>query len=429
MIELYDLVNTAVFVVLAFLFINIFMDVRNKSQLSRIVIIVGWIVIEILLVKVFDDSYILRAVFTILCTSVFSFVLFSCKGIKLILFAFLEYAFNMAFEFLAYLLAIRFVGYVDIYEINANIAGVYGGVVSQILILIAIIVLNHIYKKRKYKYANVIDLCKYLMFPFVSLSMIVLFSYMSSGNEITTQEINSYIYLAIVFLFSNLYMYWMLKVDLDHKLEKEKIKIESEFAEQLSTLYKQISAEHKVIAGIEHEYKNNLVTINALVAARKYENLEKYLSENTIVPVISDVVDTGNSIVSAVFNAKYAEALRNDIKVRFDINNLEGLPVKDTDLVIILSNLFNNAIEACMNLETNRNIDVKINRINGLLFLSFSNSYTSSLKNVTSNKDIIDTNRHGFGLSNIRSIVKFYDGQMDIETVNQMFSVRIIIPE
>ena len=429
MIELYDVVNTVVFVVLAFLFMNVFLDTKSMRQYVRILLIVGWTIAEIIIAKCFDSDFVIKAIATIICTIVFSYFLFACRDLKLILFAFLEYAFNMAFEFLAYLFAIRFVEYIDIYEANASISGVYGGVVSQILILIAIIVMNYVFKNRKYQNANGIDLLKYLVFPFVSLSLIVVFSYMSSGREITNKEINSYIYLAIVFLFLNLYMYWMLKVDLDHKIEREKSRIENAFAEQLSTLYGQISEEHKVIAGIEHEYKNNLVTINALVASKKYAELEKYLLENTILPAISDVVDTGNSIVSAVFNAKYAEALRKNIKVRFEINNLEGLPVKDTDLVIILSNLFNNAIEACMALENDKYIDVKIIRINGLLFIAFSNPCSIDLLNFELNQNVNETNRHGFGLSNIRSIVNTCDGQMDIENTNQTFSVRIIIPE
>lgn len=121
--------------------------------------------------------------------------------------------------------------------------------------------------------------------------------------------------------------------------------------------------------------------------------------------------------------------MRKGIQVRFNLTNLCGLPINDTELVIILSNLFNNAIEACEKLEERKIITAIVNNLDGLLFVSFSNTVKNKVKASANLKtDKQNSNRHGYGIRNIKEIVHSYDGTINIEQGENYFSVSIMIP-
>ena len=94
---------------------------------------------------------------------------------------------------------------------------------------------------------------------------------------------------------------------------------------------------------------------------------------------VSTVIDTNNDIVNAVINTKYKEALKKNIVFIFRINDLSGIMIEDQDIVILLSNLLNNALEASEKLEEKRLISVKFIQEYGDLFLSVKNNYKGTI--------------------------------------------------
>ena len=60
-----------------------------------------------------------------------------------------------------------------------------------------------------------------------------------------------------------------------------------------------------------------------------------------------DVINTNNSVINVIMNTKYYEAKKAGASFICKINNLSGITMKETDIILLLSNLLNNAIEAC----------------------------------------------------------------------------------
>ena len=307
----------------------------------------------------------------------------------------------------------------QIYDVNDSLINVYGGVISAMVLILALLVIRYVLKKEDPARLTGMEMAKFLAFPIASISMTVAFAYFNKGREVSEQEIRFFAFIAIIFL---VYMYWLLRTDVANKIVKEKSLMTEAHARELSSLYEQIREEHKAIAGIEHEYKNHMTVISSLAASRKIEELNEYLSEMKESVTTVDVIDTGNAVCSALFNAKYAEAARKGIRVRFDICNLEGMKIKDEEMVIILSNLFNNAIEACENCLSKKIIELKIDYSNDVLFIAFANTFHEE----TVDRDIMPKQvkdaslMHGHGLSNIRRIVDSYGGQLDIIQIRKM---------
>ena len=91
----------------------------------------------------------------------------------------------------------------------------------------------------------------------------------------------------------------------------------------------------------------------------------------------------------------------------------------------IISNLLNNAIEACEKIqEDKRIIEFEIVGYNSQIFISVCNSYdmesiiNQKQKFITTKEDKLN---HGIVLENVRRTVKKYDGDMRISQENERF--------
>ena len=85
-----------------------------------------------------------------------------------------------------------------------------------------------------------------------------------------------------------------------------------------------------------------------LLKNKKYQELERFIDEsNSDTAGKIDKIDTNHVIVNSILNTKYREAREKKIVFVVKVNDLSTLKIKDEDIVLILSNLLNNAIEAC----------------------------------------------------------------------------------
>lgn len=428
MLYLFDCVNTAVFVIIARVFLELFLHPRKLSMARKALIMAVWIIVEIIIVKVFDEFFTAKALTTIGCTILASCFLYSDSKIKTVVISIIHYGFDISVEILVYLFAVRMTSYVRVYDVNDSLINIYGGVISAMVFIVALLFIRLIFKKGDPSSLSGLEMAKFLAFPLASVSMTIAFVYFNRDRDVSEPEIQFFTFIAIIFLVSNVYMYWIFRTDVTNKITKEKRMLSEAHARELSDLYEQIREEHKTIAGIEHEYKNHMTVISSLAASKKIDELNDYLREVKASGATVDVIDTGNAVCSALFNAKYAESIRKGIQVRFDISNLEGLKLRDEEMVIILSNLFNNAIEACEKCRTKKIIEIKIDYSNEVLFIAVSNTYDSKREEIdtvpqTREPDVM----HGHGLENIQRIVDSHGGQMDV-IADARFSVRLVVP-
>ena len=142
------------------------------------------------------------------------------------------------------------------------------------------------------------------------------------------------------------------------------------------------------------------------------------------------MINTNHVIVNAIINSKYAEGRKKGIVFVFQVNDLSGIQLKDEDIVIILSNLLNNAIEACEQFVGEKIIKFKFVKEKKHLIIAASNYYNTPVKIVNGQYQTTKTEKeeHGFGISNIITAVERYQGTYAIETENQEFKFTIMIP-
>lgn len=186
--------------------------------------------------------------------------------------------------------------------------------------------------------------------------------------------------------------------------------------QQLTLLNQQMEIQSKSIVAlnqsyqnqrrITHEHMHQLQIILDLLDQGEEQAIRQYISEIQGTRRITALnIKTQNPILDAILNQKYQWASENGIKMQFQINDLSEITLGLNELVVLFSNLFDNAIEACLKLSSDRAIHCRI--IKGeSLFVSIRN--TSPPVEIVNG--MIETTKepsyeHGFGLPNIQHIL------------------------
>lgn len=225
----------------------------------------------------------------------------------------------------------------------------------------------------------------------------------------------------ICLLYIDLIMCVFVEV-LNRSHEKER---ESEIArkqlELQSKYYVDIVERQEETRSLWHDIKKYIASMEALVDNANKEEAQQCLdSIQTAFSKIANIVDTGNKLVDSIltYGVKKAEEVGVSIKPEIWVDSEIGFPA--TDLFVIIGNTLDNAIEACSQIdnEKERIVSVCLHQKNHLLLYEISNPY-----NEKSSKKAGKI--HGYGLKNVSACVEKNNGIISIEKSNSIFRVSI----
>ena len=176
---------------------------------------------------------------------------------------------------------------------------------------------------------------------------------------------------------------------------------------------------------------NQFIALSQLIKSEQYEEAEKQLSRLTSLTKSKIIYSTsGNVIVDGLINYKLQNALNDKIKVKTEIAVPNQINIETTDLVAILGNLIDNALNALAGVpEDKRSLTIKVVFSQGRLIVRTSNPYTGDVLckdgKIVSAKQ--NSKHHGYGLNNIAKAVNKYNGYIDIDYTDSIFTVDIIM--
>lgn len=237
--------------------------------------------------------------------------------------------------------------------------------------------------------------------------------------------------VAVGLLLSNIAMTFLWD-----KLEKEnELQLKSTFLEQeiKSTMNKTIALEslYKAQRKNVHDFKNQINVLQGLLDLNEAERAKDYV--HVLTKKISEddhIIHANHPLIDVVLNQKYAHAQQKGIIMSFLVNDLQKLQIKDSDIITLLTNALDNAIEAAEKYSEEKEIRVKIIiRQDKSLLISIINSavFTQIINNniETSKPSKLE---HGFGLQNIKQIVKQYNGELLLKYGDGKFQLTVVIP-
>jgi len=131
-----------------------------------------------------------------------------------------------------------------------------------------------------------------------------------------------------------------------------------------------------------HEFKNHLNCIQGLLQEDREKEALQYVSKiNNLSEQHMNYFTTLNPVADVIINQKYQQALENGISMVTVLNELRGILMEDKDLVVLLSNLLNNAIEACDKLKKEqKQIKFKFVQQEERVILSIKNPIKGNLR-------------------------------------------------
>lgn len=202
--------------------------------------------------------------------------------------------------------------------------------------------------------------------------------------------------------------------------------------ELIDTHYQEVETMYRQIRGWRHDYRNHIQMMKALAAKDDMEAIKAYLDElDTDLNTVDTVVKTGNAMADAILNSKISLARSKGIEVKADAFIPVQLKMSELDLCVIIGNLFDNAIEASMDLPPEqRMIRVYMDMKNTQLYISFTNFTASKKLQKIGNKfHTTKGEGHGFGLVRIDNIVERLDGYLSRNSEDGAFTTEILIPQ
>ncbi len=151
-----------------------------------------------------------------------------------------------------------------------------------------------------------------------------------------------------------------------------------------------------------HEFEHHLQVLRDLLAQGETETAQNYLGQlrrDRSIHLMS--VSSNHPVVDVILNQKHQSARQNEIKMQIQVNDLSAVQIPSDALVVVLTNLLDNAIEACRRIDGYREIFCTILYDDGL-YVSIRN--TSGPVSIVDGK--IPTSKqnslsHGYGLLSV----------------------------
>lgn len=211
--------------------------------------------------------------------------------------------------------------------------------------------------------------------------------------------------------------------ELDIQLQRQHMEMQTESINALEQNYR---LQRKSVHEFEHHLQvlDDLLEDGALNQAREYI---RRLRGSRAYRVIS--VNSRHPVMDVILNQKYQTCLENGIKMQLQVNDLSAVALPTDTLVVILSNLLDNAIEACRRLDGYKEIDCSVLWEDGLYIAIANTSVEVRIAGgriATSKANKLD---HGYGLDSICTLLDRLEAEYTFHYADGWFHFAAEIPE
>lgn len=187
---------------------------------------------------------------------------------------------------------------------------------------------------------------------------------------------------------------------------------------------------YRQMRGWRHDYHSHIQTMLALTD--KPEEIRNYLlGLNQDLMTVDTVLKTGNVMVDAILNSKLSLIRSKHITVHAKAQVPAQLPISSIDLCVIIGNLLDNAMEACLKQPdpAGRFIRIYIDVIKKQLYINVTNSVEGRVcksgRNYLSDKR---KDEYGFGLMRIDRVTVKNGGYVNRQDEEGVFSTEVMLP-
>ncbi len=400
-------------------FFDVFFEKKRNNLLTKcrffIYYIVGFCI-------VWTDVWIgmWNVLLFILIYVLFGMLFYKATFWQLLFFSILDYGFGWLIDFIVYL----------IYEIKGVEPPVDGSqdviwyylfpFIGRIVWLLLLVLLRKIWKQeRGYEWLTKVEWIELGSITFFTLTACV-FMFFSNPSEKNVQ--GSYLFFAIGLLGINFIIFHFTKSILEKAGEIQLRTLAVQKQKNQLDAYQEMKEVYDRERRKMHDYKNQLVTIQTLINSEDIQTAIAFTEKLTeSISVDMSVVNTNHAVVNAVLNQKFHSAQEKNISMIIKMDDLSEFSMEEEEIVILISNLLDNAIRECE----------RVIKVNGKAVMHLKLVYEDgrlilSVKNPVMEKVDIKHCK-GIGLLNVEEIVKKYNGDMEMLCDEKEFQVVVMI--
>lgn len=284
--------------------------------------------------------------------------------------------------------------------------------------------------RKKLLLNNIYDVLAYIIVPL--LCMVGMYVAVIIYEQVNfNQSVLLLIMIVLFVLIAVSILIWLLLI----KTSKDnRIKTDLLLSQQREELYKNsviaTNAQIEKISQIKHDVHNHFMSASLLISEGENEKAQEICDNmSQKLTAAYTPMHTKNPVLNAIINVEMEKAATHHIDFNYEIQN-DLLFVKDSDIISIIGNLCDNAIEYLSSLpENNREMSLLISVYRNYHCITCKNSIQSSV--LHSNPNLITTKDddlvHGKGISILKRIAEKYNGEVIFNEEEKCLIASVII--
>ena len=429
-----DVIVLIIEIVSCYSFFDIFAIKRKRNKSQVVLSVLMLIVLSRLCIHFLKKYTIIKMLLMIVMIILAMWFLYEISFIKTLILVFFIESIITITDYIVIMILAKNYGDITTLGGASSLIGRLILILSRLILFAILIVISRISsKKRNNVTADMSnkEWIQFLIFPIFTICAVMLMvnSVMKSYHS---DIVPVYYIIAIGLIVLNLVVFHLISEILEHSRKMKEAQILRQQSIGQVGLYNSMRENYNIQRQRTHEYKNQIVCMDMLMKKKDYSKLEDYIGNiSDGLDAQLDMVDTNNDVVNAILNAKYYEAIKNDVLFVLKINDLSDIKVSDEDIVTILSNLLDNAIEAAKQCDVGkRTVKIKLLSEDDVLSIAVTNAYKTEpmltedgyIRTTKNNKE-----EHGWGIRNIVATLEKYDAEYIIDYKNGEFVFSIMM--
>ncbi len=204
------------------------------------------------------------------------------------------------------------------------------------------------------------------------------------------------------------------EADRENTVLRQNLKLETAHIESMASRYTHQRAQ-------THDFKNQLAVLRDMARRNvPQEEFSAYLDSMLEIDIPSVLyINTHRTVVDIVMSEKVPVAKEKGIDFQFQLDDLTDFPMPDDALVVVLTNLIDNAVEACGKIPqaADRHIwmRMKVEKRSALMCIDNTTAEPVAIQDNMVQTTKEDTLAHGYGLKNVAAMIERSGGMYFIE--------------
>jgi len=250
-------------------------------------------------------------------------------------------------------------------------------------------------------------------------------------SDMTTMVRDPHHVLFLLFINAGAFLTYYIVIWLDNQMAANlELERKNRFHDIEQLEYRALHDRMEETRRIRHDLRHHIVTMNDYLQNQEYELLQEYLERfDKSIPETPTFLFCQNRAVNRLlfFFATQAREHKIDFQARVSVSEDLNIPVED--ISVLLGNLLENALEACISQQKGeRKIIISGKGDKNSLFFTIDNTCDNEIKKSSSGQFLSTKAKgSGIGIESAKRIVTRYHGFFTAEKKEDMFFVSFML--